>query len=108
MNERAIIMGERIQSRRKELKIKQSVLAEYAVISINHMSGIENGTQNPSLDVFLRICEYLKTTPDHFLLGCMRTNNVPLDITDSLRLCNKEELQTISILIESFIRRKKL
>lgn len=32
MNERAIIMGERIQSRRKELKIKQSVLAEYAGI----------------------------------------------------------------------------
>ena len=39
-------MGNRIQVRRKELRIKQAELAEALDISNNHMSSIENGKQN--------------------------------------------------------------
>lgn len=39
-------MGNRIKSRRKELRIKQSELAESLDISNNHISSIENGREN--------------------------------------------------------------
>lgn len=38
-------MGNRIKVRRRELKIKQTELAEILEISNTHMSSIENGRQ---------------------------------------------------------------
>lgn len=61
-------MGNRIQVRRKELRIKQAELAEALDISNNHMSSIENGKQKPSLDIFVGICKHLDVTPDYLLL----------------------------------------
>ena len=52
-------MGNRIKLRRKELRIKQSELAEKLDISNNHISSIENGREKPSLDILLKICEEL-------------------------------------------------
>lgn len=70
-------MGNRIKSRRKELRIKQSELAESLDISNNHISSIENGREKPSLDMFLKICDELKVTPDYLLLGNVHAKNVP-------------------------------
>ena len=64
-------MGNRIQVRRKELRIKQAELAEALDISNNHMSSIENGKQKPSLDIFVGICKHLDVTPEYHLLGAM-------------------------------------
>ena len=69
-------MGNRIKLRRKELHIKQSELAERLDISNNHISSIENGREKPSLDMFLKICEELKVTPDYLLLGNVHANNI--------------------------------
>ena len=46
-------MGRRIKLRRKELKIKQSEMAEALNVSNNHISSIETGKQKPSLDIFI-------------------------------------------------------
>ena len=81
-------MGRRIKLRRKELKIKQSEMAEALNVSNNHISSIETGKQKPSLDMFISICEYLNVTPDYLLLGALHSYNVPLDILDKLRLTN--------------------
>ena len=43
-------MGKRIQTRRKELRIKQATFAETLNISTNHLSAIENGKEKPSFD----------------------------------------------------------
>ena len=59
LNNQYIIMGNRIKLRRKELRIKQSELAEKLDISNNHISSIENGREKPSLDILLKICEEL-------------------------------------------------
>lgn len=74
------LIGNRIKLRRKELKIKQSELAELINISNNHMSSIENGSEHPSLERFLLICDFLKVTPDYLLLGNIHGNNVPQSI----------------------------
>lgn len=49
-------MGKRIQTRRKELRIKQAMFAETLNISTNHLSAIENGKEKPSFDTFVNIC----------------------------------------------------
>lgn len=100
-----IDMGIRIQTRRKELKIKQSDLAERAEISNNHMSAIENGHQKPSLDTFIRICDILQVTPDYLLLGSMHAYNIPVDIIDKLRLCSSEDIELAKNFIELLVQR---
>lgn len=59
MNNQFIEMGNRIKSRRKELRIKQAELAEILGISNNHMSSIETAKERPSMEIFIRICEEL-------------------------------------------------
>lgn len=72
LEQQYIAMGNRIRLRRKELKMKQSELVELIDISTNHMSSIETGKQKPSMDIFLRLCEVLRVTPDYLLLGSMQ------------------------------------
>ncbi len=98
-------MGMRIKNRRKELKIKQAELAESLEISNNHMASIENGKQKPSLDIFIGICDRLRTTPDYFLLGILHPQNVPLDILDKLRLCSNDDIVLVSSFIELLVDR---
>lgn len=100
-------MGQRIKLRRKELKIKQSELAEYLDISNNHISSIENGKQKPSMDIFIRLCEELKVTPDFLLLGSMHASNIPLDILDKLQLCNQDDIELAKNFIELLVERNK-
>lgn len=100
-------MGRRIKLRRKELRIKQTELAEILNISNNHMSSIEIGKEHPSMDVFIRICEALKVTPDYLLLGSMHVNDIPKNIVDSLRLCNNEDIELAYKIIELLVNRNQ-
>lgn len=105
MEQYYIGMGQRIKLRRKELKISQTELAELIDVSNNHMSNIENAKTKPSMDNFIKLCEVLKVTPDYLLLGSMHVNNVPLDIYDKLRLCDKDDLKLANSIIELLVRR---
>ena len=96
-------MGKRIQLRRKEMRLKQTQLAEKAGISNHNLCNIENGRAVPSLEVFADICCALRVTPDYLLLGSMRGNNVSMNIIDKLRLCKNEDMEKIEKIIESFI-----
>lgn len=98
-------MGNRIKIRRKELRIKQAELAEKLNISNNHMSSIENGRQNPSLDIFIQICNLLSVTPDYLLLGSMHAYNIPQDIIDKLRLCSPSDVELAGDFIELLVKR---
>lgn len=107
LEQQFIQMGQRIKTRRKELRIKQTELAELLDISNNHMSSIETGKQKPSLDIFVMICEQLQVTPDYLLLGSMHAGNIPQDITDGLRLCSEEDIELARKLIEILVERNK-
>lgn len=96
-------IGNRIKMRRKSCGLKQSELAESIDISTTHMSSIENGKQHPSVYVLIRLSEQLRTTPDFFLLGSMRPNNISLNIIDSLKLCDESHLLLIESLISAVI-----
>lgn len=93
-------LGRRIAMRRKKLKIAQNVFAETLGISNNHMSGIENGKEKPSLALFVRICEALNVTPDYLLLGNMHSGNVSKDLSDLLQLCSEDTRGLIRLIAQ--------
>ena len=62
-------IGTRISERRKELGLKQSQVNELAGLGDKYLSNIERATSIPSVEVIMKLCEILKTTPDYLLLG---------------------------------------
>lgn len=72
------------------------------------MSAIETGSGKPSFDVFLAICDVLKTTPDYLLLGNMYSKSTSQNIIDKLQLCSPDDLEIIENIIEIFVQRNSL
>lgn len=66
-------IGSRIAARRRELGLTQWQVEELADITQKYLSNIERATSGLSIDVLMRLCSVLKTTPDHFLLGTADT-----------------------------------
>ena len=99
-------IGQRIAKRRLQMGLKQNTLAERLDISNNYLSSIERGKEKPSLETIVRICIELQVTPDYLLMGNMYSNNVPQNIVDGLRLCTKEDLSLLSILIDHLVERQ--
>ncbi len=62
-------LGRRIARRRKQLGLSQSRVNEMAGLSDKYLSNIERAVSVPSIDVIMKLCAVLKTTPDELLLG---------------------------------------
>ena len=71
-------IGENLAKRRKELKLKQYEVCERADINYKYLSNIETARSIPSLEVFIRLCQALETTPDHILMGNIQKRNQDL------------------------------
>ena len=52
-------IGKTIKSRRSELKITQSYLAELANVSVNTIYKIERGQGNPSLEILSKLANII-------------------------------------------------
>lgn len=63
------LIGQRIARRRRELGLKQTEVCELCSLNEKYLSNIERARSIPSIDVILRICQALNTTPDTILLG---------------------------------------
>lgn len=100
-------LGRRIAQRRHEQGLKQCVVAEKSLISNNYLSNIENGKSIPSLETFINICNSLSTTPDYFLIGVTRDNNIPQSIQDNLKLCNEHSIKIINEIIITLLNNQK-
>ena len=96
-------LGMRIAQRRKQLNIKQNTLSELIGVSNNHMSGIENGKTGLSVELLLKICAVLDTTPDYFLLGILHSSNIPENFAMLLRLCTDEDIEILKSVAQYFV-----
>ena len=74
-------IGKNLAKRRKELKLKQYEVCERAEINDKYLSCIETARSIPSLEVFLRLCTTLETTPDRILFGTVRQTDYTKDST---------------------------
>lgn len=71
-------VGKRIAARRKELGLKQCQVTELAELSDKYLSNIERATSVLSIDVLMKLCNVLNSSPNDFLLG---TSGTPTDKT---------------------------
>lgn len=62
-------LGRRVATRRRELGLKQWQVNEMAGLSDKYLSNIERATSVLSIDVLMKLCTALETTPDALLLG---------------------------------------
>ena len=90
-------VGERIRQARKEKHLSQAELAEKVQISASHMSDLENGKTNISLEIFMRITEALQVSADWLL-----QTNIPevgkiqiAELESLLSDCSSSELQSL-------------
>ena len=90
-------IGERLSRRRKVLGLKQAEVCERCGISDKYLSNIECARSVPSIEMLIRICEALETTPDAILLGVHRESNSSLEqeITSYLQGLNTRQLTLI-------------
>ncbi len=74
-------VGKRISARRKELGLKQREVTELAELSDKYLSNIERATSVISIDVLMKLCAVLNSTPNDFLLGSTTcaTDNTRVD-----------------------------
>lgn len=101
-------MGNRIKERYKALNMSQFELSEKVDISPNHLSAIISGASSPSLPVFMRICKALHVNSDYLLLGTMSSDDVMVNIVDSLKLCDEKDLKMIYDIIQLFVIKNNL
>ena len=84
-------VGERIAARRKELGLKQWQVNEMAGLSDKYLSNIERATSVLSIDVLMKLCNVLKTTPDYLLLGTENTQE-----TENYHLFFEKKIQNLT------------
>lgn len=73
-------VGQRIAARRRELGLKQFAVNEMAGLSDKYLSNIERATSVPSIDVLMKLCDVLETTPDYLLLGTSSNPNSEVNL----------------------------
>lgn len=95
-------LGRRLAGRRKELGLKQSEVNEMAGLSDKYLSNIERATSVLSIDVLMKLCTALETTPDYLLLGTVNDNNPTAEeqaFTSKLnRMTPEQKKMTLSLM----------
>lgn len=98
--------GIRIRRRRNSLRLSQKEVAAKCLVSANHISAIECGREKLSLDLLLRLCDVLRTTPDYLLLGNVHVNaDYANNLSDKLQLCTPQDIRLVNDFIELLIAR---
>lgn len=67
MNMERRLLGKRINQIRKERGLTSEALSEICDVNAGHIRQIESGIRLPSLPLFIRICQALKTAPNEIL-----------------------------------------
>ena len=103
-------IGRRIAARRRALHMKQSEVCEKCDLNDKYLSAIECARSIPSLDVLLRICDALETTPDSLLLGVKQSDDLPVynEVSETLRCLNERQLALTNSFLKWLLEQKDL
>lgn len=98
------LIGRRLAERRRALGLRQCELAERASLSDKYISNIERAYSIPSIEVILRLCEALDTTPDHILLGAADSDGDRRHkVAGKLTLVDDSQLPLLEKIIDAMI-----
>lgn len=88
----------RITQLRQDMGVSEHKMSIDLGKSGSYIRAISVGAALPSMHEFLRICEYLHTTPEEFFSGA-DSENLRTDIVNRLRELSDEDLQKLQIVI---------
>ena len=106
-------IGKRIRSQREKQKLSQEKLAEWAGVSIQHISNIEKANTKLSLPVLIDIANALQCNVETLLLSSLQNNSVAAEyiITELLEDTTREEriiiIDTIQAMKKSLKENRK-
>lgn len=101
------LIGTRLCQRRKELHLTQKKLGDKMHISSSHISAIEAGTKQPSLETLLEFCKTLNINIDYLLNGTLY-NELDEQLVEKIKLCSFENRNRISKIVDVFLEEEKL
>lgn len=61
------VVGKTIGKYREERKLSQEIVSGLANIGRTHLSAIERGVRNPTLDTFFKICDAMSIKPSELM-----------------------------------------
>ena len=99
-------IGQRIKDARKAENMTQEQLATACGCASNHLSGVENGANRPSLELIIKIATVLNSSIDYFLMDspCASTRYlIDSRIAPKLEACSDPELQFIEKTIDDLL-----
>ena len=101
-------VGKRIAARRRELGLKQWQVNEMAGLCNNYLSNVERATTVISIDVLMKICAALDTTPDALLLGAVadENNDYQLSVTNRLKQMSSQQARLTLSLMDWILSQK--
>lgn len=97
-NHNLVGIGKRIRDARNEHKWLISQLSERSGLSVAHISSIERGKCNFSIESLINIADALKTDIEYLLFGKVELNDVPDGFIEMVNDCNNYE---VNIIIEN-------
>ncbi|MBD5129603.1 MAG: helix-turn-helix transcriptional regulator [Ruminococcaceae bacterium] len=101
-------VGNRIAARRRELGLKQWQVEEKANLSFKYLSNIERGMTVISIDVLMRLCSVLQTTPDVLLVDTTSDddNDYQKSMTSRLRQMSSQQARLALSLMDWILSQK--
>lgn len=101
-------VGRRIAARRRELGLKQWQVNEMAGLCNNYLSNVERATTVISIDVLMKICSALDTTPDTLLLGAVTDddNDYLRSMTNRMKQMSSQQARLTLSLMDWIISQK--
>lgn len=102
-------VGNRIAARRRELGLKQWQVEEKADLSFKYLSNIERGMTVISIDVLMRLCGVLQTTPDALLVDAITSdedNDYLKSMTSRLRQMSSKQARLALSLMDWILTQK--
>ncbi|MCM1164509.1 MAG: helix-turn-helix domain-containing protein [Lachnospiraceae bacterium] len=101
-------VGKRIAARRRELGLKQWQVNEMAGLCNNYLSNVERATTVISIDVLMKICAALDTTPDALLLGAVADddNDYLRSMTNRMRQMSSQQARLTLSLMDWILSQK--
>lgn len=95
-------MGERIVSRRKQLRLTQEELAEIAGVTPQTISTAELGKKALRPSNIVKICAALNISPDYLLLGTISDVDHSI-LTQKISCLSPDQYRHLEDVVDSFI-----
>lgn len=99
------LIGERICSRRKQLRYTQERLAEEMNVSIQMVSNLERGNKAIKIENLIKLSDILGVSTDYILLGRNTVGDV-MNVADKLSQLSDDNLRLVEHMIDFCIGRQ--